>query len=247
MSAWAVFSKRSSADTNLSNSSSDTDPSSLQGVRCNRSSTIPPVNSQDRFWPLNVSTVDETSSDVEFIGLHRLPYLIHVVDLGFQMCGDQIALEFAHRREHSVVDRKRIRAKAEGPDLLVMREACIDFIESPLCLFLTNAARDDRGEISPAIADDDNLIRFRQMTGNLVFDRFRGDLVAGAKHDQILDTTHDTPGASGIELALIAGVKPPVAQDFRGLLWTIPVTREDIGPADHDLIAVGEFHLDAGN
>src|SRR5215467_15121541 len=143
MSACAVFSKRSNADTNLSNSSSDTDPSSLQGARCNRSSTIPPLISQDRFWPLNVSSVAETSSDIEFIGLHRLPCLIHVVDLGFQTCGDQIALEFAHRREHSVVDRKRIRAKAEGAYLLVMRQPCIDFIECSLCLFLADAARDD--------------------------------------------------------------------------------------------------------
>ena len=71
--------------------------------------------------------------------------------------------------------------------------------------------------------------------------------MAGAENNQILDPPHDPPVPRSIHLALIAGVKPSVAQHFRGLLRTVPVARKNIRPAHDDLIVVAQPHLDARN
>ena len=39
-----------------------------------------------------------------------------------------------------------------------------------------------------------------------------------------------------VDFALIAGVKPAVAQHFRRLLGTVPISRKNIRPAHHDLL-----------
>src|ERR1700758_1248399 len=54
ISAWALCCKLSSPATNVSNSSSVSDPISLQGSRCSASSMTPPFTSQETACPLNL-------------------------------------------------------------------------------------------------------------------------------------------------------------------------------------------------
>src|ERR1700757_2664344 len=82
---------------------------------------------------------------------------------------------------------------------------------------------------------------------DFVLDCFRGKLVSGAEDDQILDASHDPPGSRVIEFALIAGVKPSIAEDFGSLLWPVPVARENVRAANHDFVVLAEFHFDAGD
>src|SRR5581483_12331750 len=60
-------------------------------------------------------------------------------------------------------------------------------------------------------------------------------------------STNDLPSASFVKFALIAGMKPSVAQDLGGLLWAIPIAGKNVWPANNDFFAFGEPHLDAWN
>ena len=42
-------------------------------------------------------------------------------------------------------------------------------------------------------------------------------------------------------------MKPAVAQDFGGFLWTVPVAGENIRPAHDNFVVLAEFHLDAAD
>ena len=52
---------------------------------------------------------------------------------------------------------------------------------------------------------------------------------------------------SRIDFALVAGMKPPVAQNFCALLRTVPISRKNVRPPYYDLFVFGKLHLDARN
>src|ERR1700686_424599 len=85
------------------------------------------------------------------------------------------------------------------------------------------------------------------MASYFLFQGFRRNLVAGAENNQILDPPHNPPVPRSIHLALIAGMKPSVAQHFGGLGRSIPVARKHVWAPHDDLIVVAELHLNAGN
>ncbi len=56
------------------------------------------------------------------------------------------------------------------------------------------------------------------------------------KNDQILDPADNFPVPCRIYLALIAGVKPALAQDLGGFVGPVPVPRKNIGTANDDFV-----------
>jgi hypothetical protein len=67
------------------------------------------------------------------------------------------------------------------------------------------------------------------------------------QNDQILDSADDAPVARRINFALIATVKPSLAQNFRGLLGAIPIAGKNIRPAHQNFLIGADFHFDAGH
>ena len=73
--------------------------------------------------------------------------------------GNQIALELAVCRQHSILDGERLRAQAKRSHLLIVRKLRIHRIESSLRLFRSDTSRNYRRKISAAVADDNDLLR----------------------------------------------------------------------------------------
>src|ERR1700727_2755401 len=78
---------------------------------------------------------------------------------------------------------------------------------------------------------------------NFFFDCFRGNLVAGAEDDKILDSSDDSPLSRTIHFALVPRAKPSVSQHFRRLLRTVPIAWKNIGTTHNDLIVLAEPHF----
>src|SRR5277367_6384619 len=85
------------------------------------------------------------------------------------------------------------------------------------------------------------------MRRDFFFDGLGRDVVAGIENDQIFQPSADAPVAAGVGRALIAGMKPSVAQGARGFLRAIPVARENIRAAHHDFVVLRDFHFKAGD
>src|ERR1700730_17710821 len=85
------------------------------------------------------------------------------------------------------------------------------------------------------------------MLRDFVLDRFRRNVVAGVEDQQIFDAADNAPVSSRVHFALIAGVKPGVAEDARGFFGMIPVPGKNVRAADDDFFVVGDFYLDATN
>src|ERR1700690_3738608 len=166
MSACASFSSSSRADANRSNSLSDSEPSSLHGSRCSASSMTPPCTCHDTACPLNCLTPNAfpfASSELD-----RLLHPVHLLDLALHTRRNRIALQLAHCRKHSTVDRERLRPQAKRSHLLVVRQLRIPCIQRRLHLSAADVPSDDRRKISAPIAHDNHLLRLRQMAGEFL-------------------------------------------------------------------------------
>src|ERR1700730_3570209 len=85
------------------------------------------------------------------------------------------------------------------------------------------------------------------MLCDFVFDGLRRNVVAGVEDDQIFDAADDAPISASVDLALVAGVKPAIAEDAGGFFGAIPVAGENVRAAHYDFFVVGYFHFDAAN
>ena len=85
------------------------------------------------------------------------------------------------------------------------------------------------------------------MLRDFVFDGLRRNIVAGVEDDQILNAANDPPVSASVDFALVAGVKPAVAEDTRGFFGAISVAGENMWTADNDFFVVCDFHFDATN
>src|ERR1700687_808887 len=85
------------------------------------------------------------------------------------------------------------------------------------------------------------------MPRDFVFDGLGRNVVAGGENNQIFDAADDAPISAQVHFALVARMKPAVAEDAGGFFGAIPVAGENVGAADDDFFVVGDFHLDAGN
>src|SRR5580704_1597708 len=206
MSACASVSRTFSAETNCSSSVSDNDPSSLQGPRCSASSITPLFACQESASPLNSFSL-KRNPFIETL-LDRLLHAVHIFDLIFQARGNQIALQLPIRGQHSILNRKCVRAQTKHPHLLVVRELRIDGIERGLHLIRAGIPRYDRAKISAAIAYNDDLLPRRQIPRDFILHHFGRNLVARTQDDKILDPAYNAPVSGRIHLSLIAGVEP---------------------------------------
>src|SRR6266700_2904718 len=174
--------------------------------------------------------------------LYRLPHLVHILDLGLHARGNHVALQLSVGRQHAVFDREWLWSQTKRPHLFIVRKLEIDCIERRLHIFAAYTSSHDRRKISAPISYDDYLLRAGQMARDFLFDSFRRDLVARTENDQILDASNDPPVPCSIHLALVASVKPSVAQYVRRLLRTVPVARKNVRPAHNDLVVVANPH-----
>src|SRR5438132_3043924 len=99
-----------------------------------------------------------------------------------------------------------------------MRRAGIDLSEHNLHLFGGYAARHDCRKIAAAVADE-HYLRAGESRCDFFFDGLRGDVVPGPENNQVLDAASNFPVPGCVDLALITGVKPSVAQGLSGFLW----------------------------
>ena len=75
-----------------------------------------------------------------------------------------------------------------------MRQLRIHRIQRGLHLFSASHYQSRlHDKISAPIADDHDLLRARQVFGNLILNWFRRNLVPRSEHNQILDSPHDAP------------------------------------------------------
>src|SRR5579862_1928712 len=82
---------------------------------------------------------------------------------------------------------------------------------------------------------------------NFVFNGLGCNVMARPQNDQILEPPDNLPIPFFIDFALVASVEPSIAQHFCRLLRPIPVSRENIWPADDDLCVFRELHFYAGD
>src|SRR5690348_954808 len=202
----------------------------------------PLLSSHDSSIPLNCAKPNLVPFTAT---LHRLLHAVHVFDLGVHAYGNQVALQLPICCEHAILDREGLRPQTKCTNLLIVWKLWIDGVERRLYLFRARSSRDDDGEVAAPIAHDNDLLHIRKVVGDFVFKGFRGNLVARPEDDQILDSADDTPVPRSIHFALIAGVKPSVAQGFRSLLRTVPIAWKNIRATHYDFVILAETHLDA--
>ena len=112
---------------------------------------------------------------------------------------------------------------------------------------ISNRAGDDRGEKTSAVAHQHHLLRSRHRSQQFFLNRFRSDVVAGIQNDQILQPSRNAPVSCGIHFALIAGVKPAIAQHRGRLLRPAPVAGKNIRSANEDFAILAHLHFNPGN
>src|ERR1700730_1351307 len=245
MSACASLCINCRAVTNFSNSSSDTDPNSLHGARCKASSITPSVTVHDKALSLiahgffdsaipSCTLVSFVASRIS-LELNCLPHPIHLFNLIFHPRRNHVALQLSVHRQHSAFNRERFLAHHEAAHLLIMRELRIHDIQRRLHFFSRHASRHDGRQVSSAVPHNNNLLRLRQTLRNRTLDRLRRNLVPRSQNNQILDSPRNPPVARSVHFALIARVKPSLAQRVGSLLWTFPVAGKHIRPSHHDL------------
>ena len=106
-------------------------------------------------------------------------------------------------------------------------------------------AGDQSAEIAAAVTYEDDLLRAGKELRDFLFDGLGRNIVAGIEDDEVLDAADDAPIAANVHFALIAGVKPAVAQDARGFFWAVPIAGKDVRAADYDFFVFADFHFDA--
>src|ERR1700722_17418327 len=112
MSACASDCRLSKAVTNTSSSSSEAEPSSLHGARCNASSITPSAKVQDKPLPSHagfalvtdpasytlLSVIAKVFRGFVTAYLHRLLHLVHIFNLTFQAGQNHCTLQLAIHR-----------------------------------------------------------------------------------------------------------------------------------------------------
>src|SRR5579863_5307998 len=257
MSACASLCIFCKAVANFSNSSSDADPSSLQGARCNANSITPSAKIHDKALPPHLpsclaSTLTLCTSAPSVVKalsakLHRLLHAVHLFNLVLHPRRNRIPLQLPIHRQHPALNRKAFSSHHKRPHLLVVRQIRIDHIERRLHIFRRYGSRHDHRQIAPSIAHHHHLLRFRQLLRNRSLDRFRRNLVARSQHDQILDPPRNPPIPRLIHFALIAGMEPSVVQRLGSLLRPVPVASKNVRPSYQDFVILTQSHLHAGN
>ncbi len=110
------------------------------------------------------------------------------------------------------------------PNLFVVWQVWIDRVHRCLHLFPGHASRDDRRKISTPVTHKHRLLGSGQMSQQFIFDRLGRDVVARAENNQVLDAPDDPPVPCRINFALVAGMKPSLAQRP----WRFPVDGSNI-------------------
>ena len=114
--------------------------------------------------------------------------------------------------------------------LFVVRQVRIYCVHCSLCLLPGDGSCNDGGKKTTAVSHQHNLLGSGQIIQQLILDRLRCDVVARPQNNQVLDAPDDAPVPCRVDLALIAGMKPAVAQGFGSLRGTVPVSRKNIRP-----------------
>ena len=99
------------------------------------------------------------------------------------------------------------------PNFAIVRQAVVYGTNERFDIRISVHARNDRGEKATAISNQHYVLRSRQRTSELIFNRLRRDVVAGIEDDQILDSPADAPIPARVYVALVAGVEPSVVQN----------------------------------
>src|SRR5580700_11530667 len=87
-------------------------------------------------------------------------------------------------------------------------------------------------EKAALIANENDLLSFRQELRQRFLERLGRHIVAGIQDDQVLDASGDAPISVFVCVTLIAGVKPTVLENFRGFLGMLPVSGKNIRTTD---------------
>ncbi len=118
------------------------------------------------------------------------------------------------------------------PHLLVMRQLGIHRVHSRLHLFglsrcRSRSPKDIRARFPPAppAALPANFCAIASSIGSGAM------LCPDPRYDQILDAARNPPVSGRVHFALIAGMKPSIAQSLCRFLRAIPVSRKNIRPA----------------
>src|SRR5581483_11992915 len=96
-----------------------------------------------------------------------------------------------------------------------------------------------------AVTNNHRELSARNPRENFVLNGFVRNVMAGVQDNQILNAANNFPVANRIDLALVASVEPTIAQNFRGFVRTVPVSGENIRPADNNLAIFGGFHFNS--
>src|SRR5580700_440058 len=83
------------------------------------------------------------------------------------------------------------------------------------------------------------------MPRDLIFDRFRRNIMAGTQNNEILDSSNDPPVSRVVHLPLVAGVEPAVPQHIASFRRPVPILRKNIRPAYNDLLALAQLHFNS--
>src|SRR5579863_2399033 len=81
------------------------------------------------------------------------------------------------------------------------------------------------------------------MTQEIIFDRLGRDVVPGAENHQVFNASDNSPVSEGVHFALIAGMKPAMAQDLGSFFRTVPVPGKNIRSANYDLVVLAQLHF----
>src|SRR5712671_83528 len=162
--------------------------------------------------------------------------VVHRLDFGSISRIDGVATNFAHGREQPALRGKSIADNGEISNPAVMRKFGIHGTQRRLngCGF--ELPGHEYAEIAAPIADHHDLLRRGKKPDDFFLDRFGRYVVPGIQNDQVLDAAADAPISAHVDFALVAAVKPSVMQRAGSFLWAIPVARENVWPAHHDLL-----------
>lgn len=96
------------------------------------------------------------------------------------------------------------------------------------------------------MSDHEGLLNTFDALNQYLFDGLGRHIVATGWNEQVLHSANNFPVAILVLFATVAGAEPPIIGECGGgRLWLLPVSREDIGPANLDLVAIAESHLHA--
>ena len=157
-------------------------------------------------------------------------------------------------RDLALFLREVARQDREPLDLLDAHAVAVDLVDDLLRELLRVASgrpylvpleRDERGDVRPAVADDERL-RDEARRLERVLEILRRDVLAAGRDDQVLLPVGDLQVAVLVDLADVPGAEPAVVGERGGgRLRILVVAGEDGVAADEDLAVAVEVDLAA--